>query len=219
MAFALQKSQSSRKESKRSPLAGWLGMKARDEEDALPQLDVVGGVNRALRGSKTMGDATASDKDDKHPVRDALGSIEAALYVIDRIRDTLEQACELAISAQDVEDAGGRALLAERYDDLRLSIDRALTDADPRAVMLLGGGQRHLDVHLGGKTRYSVSPMCLDLSEKGLNLSPPREAFAGPDEVEATLEELDRALGRADRAAAAYCRDAQYLIARMNGAF
>ncbi len=218
MAFALQKSQGARKEPKRSPLAGWLGKKSREDDDALPQLDVAGGLNRALRNSKAAGDQP-SERIEDHPVRDALGSIEAALYAIDRIRDTLEQGCELVISAKDVEDAGGRALLAERYDELRLSIDRTLTDADPRAVMLLGGGQRHLDVHLGGKTRYSVSPMSLDLTERGLNLSPPRNAFAELDEVDLTLDELDRALGRADRAAATYCRDAQYLIARMNGAF
>lgn len=216
MAFALNKSSEARKEPKRSPLAGWLGKKAEVEEDGpLPEIDVVGGVNRALRGAQTP--PQPSEKQKTNPARDALAAIEAALYAIDRIRDTLEQACEVALSAKSVEDVGGRALLAERFDELRLSINAVVDNVDARASVLIGKNQRHLDVMLGGKTRYSVSPMRLDVSEKGLNVSPPGDAFATFDEIDAALEELDGALGRADRAAASYCRDAQYLIARMSG--
>lgn len=216
MAFALPKSSRSRKDAKRSPLAGWLGKAKPDEE--LPELDIAGGLSRALRAPAPIADKQNPEKDEHHPVRDALGAIEAALYAIDRIRDTLEQACEVALSAKDVEDIGGRALLAERYDELRLSVDYIIAHADPRAAVLIGGGQRHLDVHLGGKTRYSVAATPLDVSERGLGLTPPQEAFANFEEIERTLQELDRALHIADRSAASYCRDAQYLIARMNGA-
>ena len=213
MAFAIQK------DAKKSPLAGWLGKKQDDcAEEALPQMDVAGGLNRALRGSRLTVEKPV-EVEQKNPVRDALGVIEAALYAIDKIRDTLEQACEVAISAKSVEDIGGRSLLAERYDELRLSIDQSVEEADARAILLIGKNQRHLDVNLGGKTRYSVSPMRLDVSDRGLGLSPPRDAFATFEEIDVALEELDRALSRADRAAANYCRDAQYLIARMNGEF
>ena len=148
-------------------------------------------------------------------MREALAAIEGALYAIDRVRDILEQACEVALSAKDVGDVGGRSLLAESYDELRLSINEALDKIDPRAAVLIGKGQRHIDVVLGGRTKYSVSPFRLDVSEKGLDLPPPVDAFATYDEIDNVLSQLDKALGRADRAAASYCRDAQYLIARM----
>ncbi|MEO1251661.1 MAG: hypothetical protein AAFW81_04855 [Pseudomonadota bacterium] len=219
MAFAQPKNQDQNKARRRSPLAGWLGRKSlASDDELLPQIDVQAGVSRALRSSSS-GDARQSGKSDENIVRDALGAIEGALYAIDRIRDILEQACEVAISAKDVEDAGGRALLAERYDELRLSIDAILKQADPRATPLIGPNARHMDVFLGGKTRYSISPARLDTTERGFNLTPPVNAFEDNGEVDAVLEQLDGALARADQTAAGYCRDAQYLIARMNGAF
>jgi len=219
VAFPASKPSDGRKPAKRSPLAGWLGKKQDDSgKDSVPQMDVASGVDRALRQPR-MTVEKPIEKEQKNPVRDALAAIEAALYAIDRIRDTLEQACEITLSAKGIEDVGGRALMAERYDELRLSVDYTIEQADPRAAILIGKNQRHLDVKLGGSARYSVSPMRLDASPRGLGLSPPRDAFATYEEIAEALEELDRALGRADRAAASYCRDAQYLIARMNGEF
>ncbi|WP_425407995.1 hypothetical protein [Hyphococcus sp.] len=221
MAFAINKVQNVRpatpggRKRKRSPLAGWLGKKPAEKPDEeLPALDVAGGLNRALRNAQQRAEKP-SPGIDENPVREALTAIEAALYAIDRVRDILEQACEVTISAKDADDAGGRALLAESYDELRLSINEALDKIDPRAAVLIGKGQRHIDVMLGGRTRYSVSPVRLDVSENGLDLPPPADAFAGFDEIDEILAHLDTALGRADRAAASYCRDAQYLIARM----
>ena len=217
MAFAANKPSEERKTAKRSPLAGWLGKKLDGDKDGdMPVIDVAAGLNRALRSAKTTEPPTEKKK--PNPARDALAAIEAALYAIDRIRDALEQACEVALSAKDVEDVGGRALLAERFDEWRLSINAIVENVDTRASVLIGKDQRHLDVMLGGKTRYSVSPTRLDVSENGLNISPPADAFATFEEIDAVLEELDSALGRADRAAAGYCRDAQYLITRMDGA-
>jgi len=217
MAFALQNTDD-KKSSRRSPLAGWLGKKARPEDDVIPEIDIDAGVNRALKKTD-LPEEKKPREEPQEAVRDALGAIEGALYAIDRIRDTLEQACEVAISAKDIDDPGGRALLAERYDELRLGIDAILEAADPRAAVLIGSAQRHFDVSLGGKARYSISPARLDTTPQGLSLSPPGEAFANDAEIDGVLGELDRALNRADRSAAGYCRDAQYLIARMNGAF
>jgi len=202
---------------KKSPLAGWLGRKADNNDDEiLPEIDVAAGLTRALRNTHRQG-ARQSQHDTHEPIREALTAIEAALYAIDNIRDILEQACDVAISAKGVEEPGGRALLAESYDELRLSITKAIDKTDERTKLLIGKQQRHLDVSLGGKTHYSVSAMCLDASDKGLKLSPPRDAFATYEEIDTALEELDGALARADRAAGSYCRDAQFLIARMSG--
>ena len=220
MAFTANKStnggasDNGKPEKRRSPLAGWLGKKNNQPTDDIPEMDVAGGLNRALRNRRAVIDETPHEPPE-NPVRDALTAIEAALYAIDRVRDILEQSCEVAISAKDVEEVGGRALLAESYDELRLSINEALDKVDPRAAVLIGKGQRHIDVMLGGRTKYSVSPMRLDVSEKGLDLPPPVDAFATYEEIDNVLAQLDNALGQADRAAASYCRDAQYLIARM----
>lgn len=208
---------------KRSPLAGWLGLKTADVVDEhLPQIDVEAGLDRALRFAQSRApQAQANARPAKSPissadpVREALAAIEGALYTIDRVRDIIEQAYEVALTAQDVEDAGGRALLAESYDDLRLSISGAVEGVDERASTLVGRTQRQFDVKLGGKAHYSISPTRFDLSAKGLNLNPPRDAFATFEEINTILGELDAALKKADRAAANYCRDAQFLIARV----
>ena len=217
MVFASKRSAADEAETPKNdrpnPLTAILGRREAEAEE-LPSIDVAAGLNRILRSSLQPGEPER--RPDTEPVRHALACIEAALYAIDTVRDVIEQAYEVALSAQDVEDVGGRALLAESYDELRLSINKTIDDLDDRAAALLGRNQRNLDVKLGGKAHYSVSPTRLDLSPKGLNLEPPRDAFATFDEINKVLAELDSALKKADRAAAGYCRDAQFLIARMN---
>ncbi|MEM9495471.1 MAG: hypothetical protein AAGA09_05670 [Pseudomonadota bacterium] len=218
MAFSLNRTGADH-HGKKSPLAGWLGRKGpAKQETVLPEADIAAGLSRALRGvAKLPAEKASAVVAEDDPVRDALATIEAALFVIDQVREILEQACDVVVSAQDAPEAGGRALLAESYDELRLSINKAVREIDPRAANLIGKEARHLDVNLGGKTNYAVSAMRLDVGERGLNLSPPRHAFEEEEEIVSTLSELDWALSRSDRAAAAYCSDAQYLIARMNG--
>ena len=214
MVFALNRSSEGGKSQKRSPFKGFLGKKGAEETDALPEVDTAAGVSRALRGTGSQGGETSNEVD-ADPIREALATIEAALYSIDTVREILEQAYEVALSAQEVEDVGGRALLAESYDEIRLSINKTIEELDERAAVIIGKNQRNLDVKLGGKAHYSVSPMRLDVSSKGLNLDPPRDAFATFDEITTVLQELDNAVKKADRAAAGYCRDAQFLIARL----
>lgn len=219
MVFALHRSnnpsQSDSKEERRSPLAGLLGRKqSAAKTDAPPEINVAAGLNRVLRASSPPPESqeTTAKAD---PVREALATIESALYAIDTIRETIEQAYEVALSAQGVEDIGGRALLAERYDEIRQQIGKIIDQLDERAALLIGKNQHNLEIKLGGKANYSVSPTRLDLSARGLNLEPPRDAFATFEEINAVLSELDSALKRADRAASAYCRDAQFLMARL----
>ncbi len=199
------------KTAKRSALPRWFRRKKNDD-DLGARIDVTGGLNRVLKAN------AAAQRDhfhDDHQIRSALAAIEAALYVVDQIHDIIDQAYEVALSAQDAADAGARALRAESYDELRLSINKVLDNLDDNADHLLGKNPRQVDIALDGKAKYSVSPIRLDISAKGLNLSPPRNAFDSFEEITNTLGELDSALRKADRAAAGYCRDAQYLIARL----
>lgn len=219
MAYAANKqSPDEATKKKRSPLAGLFGRSSekQNQDEILPEMDVEGGLGRALR---LASNAPVVHRDDgashDENVREALTSIEGALFTIDRVRDYIEQAYEVALSAQDVEDVGGRALLAESYDELRLSINAAIEAVDDRAATLVGKNQRQIDVRLGGKAHYSISPVRLDVTARGLNINPPRDAFATFEEITAALEELDSALKKADRAAASYCRDAQFLMQRV----
>lgn len=219
MAFASDKSasQEAQKKPKRSPLAGLFGFSGQQtDEPELPAMDVAAGLDRALR--RTAGAAAPARKAEPQSgnnIREALCAIESALYTIDRVRDIIEQAYEVTLSAHEAEEAGARALLAESFDELRLSINVAIDAVDDRAATLIGKNQRQIDVKLGGKAHYSVSPCRLDASAKGLNINPPRDAFSTFEEISASLDELDAALKKADRAAGAYCRDAQFLIAKL----
>lgn len=216
MAFALKKSADGAAP-KKSPLAGWLGRKSQDEpEDILPEINVQAGLSRALRNIGPKQTAPKKRDDVSETIRTTLGSIEAALYAIDGIREVLEDACEVALSAKEVEDPGGRALLAERYDEVRMSVNQVIEKADPRAQTLIAKNSRHIDLKLGQKAMYSVSAISLAVSDNGLKLSPPRDAFEADEEVDKIVAELDQALSRADRAAASYCRDAKFLIERLS---
>lgn len=203
---------------KRGGLSGLFGLRsAPAEAEELPAMDIAAGLDRALR--RTSGREAPQPKapnfDDN--IKDALIAIESALYSIDRVREIIEQAYEVALSAHEVEEAGARALLAESFDELRQQINSTVEGIDARAAALIGKSPKQIDVKLGAKAHYSVSPFRLDVSSKGLNITPPRDAFETYDEINAALDELDVALKRADRAAAAYCRDAQFLIARLGG--
>lgn len=221
MGFALSRKQenSDSKKSetvreKRSPLAGWLGRKQPENEtEDLPEMDVAAGLSRVLAAKEKT--VETFEQPNQDPIRQSLAAIESALFSIDQIREIIEQAYEVTLSAREVEDAGGRSLLAESYDELRTSIGSTIENLDEDASILIGKDQRHIDVPLGGKAQYSISPTRLDASAKGLNLAPPRDAFATFEEISEILEELDAAIQRADRAAASYCRDAQFLIARL----
>ena len=205
---------------RRVGLSGLFGLGSpAQEEEALPAMDVAAGLGRALRRASAQSkpvEAPAAAADDN--IRDALVAIESALYSIDRVRDIIEQAYEIALSAQDAEEPGARALLAESFDELRMSINATIEAVDDRASTLIGKNSRQIDVKLGGKAHYSVSPFRLDSTSKGLGITPPRDAFATFEEINAALAELDAAIKKADRAAGAYCRDAQFLIARLSGA-
>ncbi|MEM9168532.1 MAG: hypothetical protein AAGC56_02675 [Pseudomonadota bacterium] len=181
--------------------------------EELPAINAAAGLDRVLRQKTERPAAVGVDPE---VVRAALARIEAALFAIDDVREIVEQAQDVVLSARELEDAGGRALLAESYDELRQSIDRAVDQFDENAARLVGFEAEELVVPLVGQASLSVTPMRLDTSSGGLGLSPPRDAFASFDEIKAITAELDAALARADRAAAGYVGDAQYLIARLD---
>lgn len=200
-----------RKKSRSTGLKSWIGRK-RDDEQPAP-VDITHSLGRVLRQTPIY---EVTNDPQLESTRAGLAAIEEALYAIDAVRSILEEACDVVLSAKDVEDAAGRALLAERYDELRLSIEPALEKAAQNGGALFDPNARPIDVRLNEKAHYAISPVRLDLSEKGLPLPPPADAFAHFDEIATVLEKLDYALWKTDRAAADYCQDARFLTARLS---
>ncbi len=150
-----------------------------------------------------------------HELKNILSAIESSFYVIDQIRETVAEAAELALRAKDIEEIAGRALLAEQFDELRQSVENTLKLADEDAQKLLGPAAKPLSGILNQHSKYTVDPACLDLSDAGLGLPPPVEAFASTAEIARTLKALDLALAKIDLVSADYMKDTQFLAARL----
>ena len=175
--------------------------------------DLSGAVARILRAPR----ATDPDAEGKGP--GVVGACEAALAVLTDAQECLENASSSVreaaghvIEAAGADDAG-RALLAERYDDARRSVDNALETATEGALSLLSPGAERLSVHLTGAV-YAVAPFPLSTDEYGLDLPPPEHGFVSHAEVADTLRRVEIALERIGRAQAVYEQDAAFLRAR-----
>ncbi|MEL7028482.1 MAG: hypothetical protein AAGL49_04560 [Pseudomonadota bacterium] len=179
----------------------------------IEDVDVSVGLNRALAHARSR---SAKLRTRAHEdIAFALQAIEAALFAIDEIRGLLEEAGEVVEAARAAPDLGGRALLAERYDDLRLAVDEIAGSAEFEGVSLLSEDARSLEVELGRKARYLVAPLRLAVSAKGLHLPPPEDAFAETEEIDRVAEKIAAGQKRVSRATETYCRDAQVLGARL----
>ncbi len=190
--------------------------KKSDGDEILPVGDINAGLSRALRAPKVDKKSDECRENDLRLIRSALTTIEAVLYAMDKAREILQQCYEVASSAKNVEDPGARALLADSYDELRLSIDTIVDDTDPSGVELIGPDAQNLDIEMSGRARYSLAFFRLHSGDDGLKLSPPFNAFDTDEEIDALSNELKEAYQRVERATAAYCRDAKYLMARIN---
>lgn len=147
--------------------------------------------------------------------RDGLAKIEEALVAIDAIRAALDEAADLIDEAVVSPDAARRALLAERYDDLRSAINEASGAMDPERGQLTAHPKARLEVALDwqGRARHVVRGADLSSGATGLDLPPPLEAFEPDEEVEAARAALAQAHGRLDRAASIFLDDAAALAA------
>ena len=181
--------------------------------DPEPELDLRPAMDRALRQVRQGADLRKNAHGEE--LRFALHVIEAAIYGIDDIRALLEEACEVLLAARDAEEIPARALLAERYDELRLSLDPIAEGCEYEGVDLLGRKAKGYDIELGVSAHFSIAPARMTIDAKGLDLPPPKDGFEPVEEVETIIEKLDRALLRVDRAAENYCRDARFLSARL----
>ena len=199
---------------KRKGLFAFLRRKTIAQED-LPRGDINATMSRALRSQNYISTRQEYLKKDQKKTHEALAAIEAAIYVLDRASDIIDQSIEVTISATLAKEPGARAMLAESYDELRLSIDAISPDAEDKCHRLLGTQSGNMEIEMPGRARYCVAGFRLDTSEAGLNLKPPVDAFSDPIEIDDTLQHLKTAKAKVARISAAYCRDAQFLMSRL----
>lgn len=155
----------------------------------------------------------------------AIETLEAAVLSLDSIGHRLADAGELVDAAEqadrtdlpaDAEDAA-RALLAERYDELREDIDRIARTAYAGRVNLLDGLGGELTVPLDARGRSSAAiPGVNATSEaEGLALPAPELAFATAAERTAIRQAIAAARQQAAAFAARFEVDAALLAARI----
>jgi hypothetical protein len=147
--------------------------------------------------------------------RDALSRIEEALVAIDAIRAALDEAEDLTREALETAEEARRALLADRYDDLRSAINEASGAMDPESGQLTAHPRARLEVPLDwqGRTHLVVRGADLSSGATGLDLPPPLQAFSADAEIEAAAASIGQAHARLDRAASVFLDDAQALTA------
>ena len=143
---------------------------------------------------------------------EALGLLGEAMSVLSEAAGIVRVAATHVIAAAQADDAE-RALLAERYDDARASVDRMLEGAPEGARALLSVGAQRLSIHLRDAV-YAIAPFPLTTGEEGLDLPPPTQGFVSHAEVADTLRRVEVALERIGRVRDVYEQDQAFLRGR-----
>ncbi len=161
----------------------------------------------------------------------AIETLEAAVLSLDAITHRLTDAQELLEAAgapmsDDMagdtdEENGTRALLAERYDELREDITRIASTAYAGRTNLLDGLGGQLEVPLDGTGRAKAiipgvnAAISSPDSPDGIDLPPPEMAFATAQERETIARALSVAIQQTSAFAARFEVDAALMAARV----
>lgn len=144
-------------------------------------------------------------------VVEALKVLEAALTAVDRITALLGEAHETIDTAKGAKESPIRAMLADRYDDLRGQIDATALNASGAGVNLLSGARIGIELALEGTGQGTVAVRSIDLSAAGLGLPAPASGFEDKDEIARIESAIAEAETRLTRAAHTFVTDAALL--------
>jgi hypothetical protein len=187
-----------------------------EEAPAAPvePIDIRSGIDRALRHTRR---APATPKTTEEAAARAVSAVEGTLVAIDSIHDYLREALDLAASAMAAPDATKRAMIADRYEELRSRIDTVAAGATFEGVNLIDAGRDSIEVKLpaAGEPRHSIGHITLVAGERGLSLKAPSELFSSNDEVEITRTSLMAARERLNKAAETFLNQASVLAPHM----
>jgi hypothetical protein len=140
-----------------------------------------------------------------------LAALETALGVIDSLQALIREAEELIASARE-SDVGRRALLAERYDDVRMELERIIKETTESDIPLIGQGAKGISIAVGTRKKaVAIRPINLETGPEGLDLPPPEGAFEENDELDLVERKLLAVSGRIARAAEVFVADAALL--------
>lgn len=161
----------------------------------------------------------------------AIETLEAAVLSLDAIVHRLSDARELVDAAQveagdrpghvEDEENGTRALLAERYDELRSDITRIASTAYAGRTNLLDGlgGQLEISLDAGGRAKAVIpgvnAAVRSEVNPHGLDLPPPELAFSTAAEREAIARAVAAAIQQIHAFAARFEVDAALMAAKV----
>lgn len=173
-------------------------------------VDIRSGIDRALRHTRR---APLTPKTTEEAAARAVAAVEGTLVAIDSIHDYLKEALELTGSALSALDPTKRAMIADRYEELRTRIDTVAAGAIFEGVNLIDSGRSSIEVKLpaAGEPRHSIGHITLVAGERGLSLKAPSELFASDDEIEMARLSLSAACVRLEKAAETFLNQASVL--------
>ena len=173
-------------------------------------VDIRSGIDRALRQAKRGAYTPASFAES---AARAVSTVEGTLVAIDSIHSYLTEALELTAAALTHPDETKRAMIADRYEELRTRIDTVAAGATFEGVNLIDAARGAIELMLpdGGQPRHAIGHITLVAGERGLSLKAPSEQFGTNDEVEAARLSLFAARQRLDRAAETFLNQASLL--------
>jgi|GEM_PF-4333756 len=183
---------------------------------------------KAIARLKQSGAETAAHPPHLSIAIAAIETLEAAVLSLDAISQRLSDALELVHAAEtDIDGAaadgedGTRALLAERYDELRDDITRIAGTAYAGRTNLLDGLGGELDVPLdpSGRSRAVILGVNAVIAGPdnpgGLDLPPPALAFATSEERVLIAQAVSAALHQTAAFAARFEVDAALVAAKV----
>lgn len=173
-------------------------------------VDIRSGIDRVLRQTRRGTPMPASFAE---TAARAISTVEGTLVAIDSINDYLTEALDLTAAALSHPDITKRAMIADRYEELRTRIDTVAAGATFEGVNLIDGARATIELTVpeGGQPRHAVGHITLVAGERGLSLKAPSEQFASNDEIEAARLSLFAARQRLDRAAETFLNQASML--------
>jgi hypothetical protein len=186
------------------------GDKEEPVEAPVEPVDIRSGIDRALRLTRrgSVSAATLAETAAR-----AVSTVEGTLVAIDSIHNCLSEALELTAEALAHPDATKRAMIADRYEDLRARIDTIAGGATFEGVNLIDGARKAIEVTIPecGQPRHAIGHITLVAGERGLALKAPSELFSSNDEIEAARMSLVSARQRLERAAETFLNQASIL--------
>jgi hypothetical protein len=186
------------------------GDKEEPVEAPIEPVDIRSGIDRALRLTRRGSVAAATLAE---TAARAVATVEGTLVAIDSIHNCLSEALELTAEALAHPDETKRAMIADRYEELRSRIDTIAGGATFEGVNLIDGARKAIEVTIPecGQPRHAIGHITLVAGERGLALKAPSELFASNDEVEAARMSLLSARQRLERAAETFLNQASVL--------